>query len=73
MLQYIFDITEEEDELMVSLEQQDKRVDKNKDNFTIGFTILKVCFLNSYSNTLFLKQIFCMTFRLLETITRNKA
>jgi len=40
--QYIFDITEEEDELMVSMEQKDKRVEKGKDNYTIGFTILKV-------------------------------
>ena len=40
--QYIFDIQEEEEEIMCSLEQADKRVDKSKDNYTIGFTIMKV-------------------------------
>ena len=28
--------------MLCSLEQVDKRVDKTKDNFTIGFTIMKV-------------------------------
>ena len=40
--QYIFDITEEEEELLCSLEQADKRVDKSTENYTIGFTIMKV-------------------------------
>ncbi|KAK3578630.1 hypothetical protein CHS0354_002205 [Potamilus streckersoni] len=41
--QYIFDVEDDEDEIMVSLEQSDKRVDKDKgvDNYSIGFTILK--------------------------------
>ncbi|KAL4220104.1 Calpain-6 [Mactra antiquata] len=39
--QYIFDVLEDEDEVMISLEQKDKRVEKGKDNFTIGFTVLK--------------------------------
>ena len=30
---------------MCSLEQADKRVDKSKDNYTIGFTIMKVTVL----------------------------
>ncbi|XP_045201213.2 calpain-5-like [Mercenaria mercenaria] len=38
--QYIFDVTENEDEVLVSLEQQDKR-DKGKDNYSIGFTVIK--------------------------------
>lgn len=39
--QYVFDITDDEDEIMISLEQEDKRVDKGKDNYTIGFAVLK--------------------------------
>ncbi|WAR28550.1 CAN5-like protein [Mya arenaria] len=31
----------DEDELMISLEQKDKRVDKGKDNYTIGFSVYK--------------------------------
>ena len=32
--------------MLCSLEQVDKRVDKTKDNFTIGFTIMKVLYHN---------------------------
>ncbi|KAL5003952.1 hypothetical protein ScPMuIL_017408 [Solemya velum] len=41
--QYAFDIEEETDNIMISLEQNDKRVDKNRgaSNDTIGITILK--------------------------------
>ncbi|KAH3806764.1 hypothetical protein DPMN_135090 [Dreissena polymorpha] len=39
--QYIFDIVQNEDEVMISLEQKDKRMEKSSDNFTIGFTVLK--------------------------------
>ncbi|XP_052217041.1 calpain-5-like [Dreissena polymorpha] len=39
--QYLFDIVQDEEEMMISLEQKDKRVEKSSDNFTIGFTILK--------------------------------
>lgn len=41
--QYIFDIKQPQDEIMVSLEQWDKRIDmdKGKANDTIGFTIMR--------------------------------
>ena len=42
-LQYTFDITDEDDEILISLEQKDKRVDKGTENFTIGFSVLRVC------------------------------
>ncbi|XP_052785082.1 calpain-5-like [Mya arenaria] len=38
--QYIFDITKEEDEVMISLEQKDKRGDK-EENYAIGFSVYK--------------------------------
>jgi hypothetical protein len=46
-LQYIFDVKQPQDEIMVSLEQWDKRIDmdKGKANDTIGFTIMRVCCL----------------------------
>ena len=46
-LQYIFDVKQPQDEIMVSLEQWDKRIDmdKGKANDTIGFTITRVCCL----------------------------
>ena len=42
--QYIFDVTDPEDETMVSIEQWDGRIDrdKGKDNETIGFCVMKV-------------------------------
>lgn len=43
IFQYVFDVELEEDELMVSLEQWDKRIDRElgKENDTIGFFIMK--------------------------------
>lgn len=46
--QYLFDIQVDSDEVMVSLEQKDKRVEKGKDNYTIGITILKACVNRKY-------------------------
>lgn len=36
---------EDEDEVLISLEQKDKRVEKGKDNYTVGFTVLTVSYL----------------------------
>lgn len=43
IFQFVFDVELEEDELMVSLEQWDKRIDRElgKENDTIGFFIMK--------------------------------
>lgn len=45
--QYIFEISGFEEEILVSLEQFDRRTekDKGKSNYTIGTTIVKVRFL----------------------------
>lgn len=47
IFQYIFEISGFEEEILVSLEQFDRRTekDKGKSNYTIGTTIVKVRFL----------------------------
>ncbi|MEQ2288216.1 hypothetical protein AMECASPLE_020477, partial [Ameca splendens] len=43
--QYLFDVTEESDEVLISLQQQDRKIHRKKgqgENLTIGFSILRV-------------------------------
>lgn len=45
LLQYVFDVNDDEDEVLVSLEQQDTReltIPGGRDMHAIGFTITKV-------------------------------
>ena len=47
IFQYVFEIRGFEEEILVSLEQFDRRTekDKGKSNYTIGTTIVKVLFI----------------------------
>jgi len=49
----VFDVTKPEDEVMICLQQQDKRVrskDGKGDNVAIGFDIQRVCALHTHTN-----------------------
>lgn len=63
----MFDVTKEEDEVLISLQQKDMKIHKPRgmgENLTIGFAVFKVytrnvlydkgeCVLNSYFNIIF--------------------
>ncbi|KAH3848959.1 calpain-5-like [Dreissena polymorpha] len=66
--QYIFDIVKDEDEVMISLEQKDKRVEKGANDFAIGFTILRTDLNREYRIHDILEEIYSGPFESLRSV-----